>query len=126
MRNWFLRFPLGFAVCVLGLAPACGGPADTTAAGRAGGAGDGGVHWDDPAGDVAAFANAPDQPRPDITRVTVDAAGGELIVAITTARPLAELFDDTAPDGRKSGATLASLTSSDMPASSARSRTWTA
>jgi len=67
------------------------------------------VSWNDPAGDVAKFANLPDLPLPDVTRVTVEAANGELLIVFKTNDPLAQVFEYTAPDGKKRGATLASL-----------------
>lgn len=67
------------------------------------------VSWNDPAGDVSRFANLPDLPLPDVTRVTVEAANGELLVVFKTNDPLAAVFAYTAPDGKKRGATLAHL-----------------
>lgn len=79
------------------------------AAGCGGANGDAGVSWDDSTGDVAKFANLPDLPLPDVTRVTVDSANGELVIVFRTKDSLAPVFAYTAPDGKKRGVTLASL-----------------
>lgn len=78
-------------------------------AGCGGANADAGVSWDDPAGDVAKFANLPELPLPDVTRVTVESGNGELVVVFETKDALAPVFAYTAPDRKKRGATLASL-----------------
>jgi len=86
------------AISLVVLANACGGASR-----------DAGVSWDDPSGDVTRFANLPDLPLPDLTRVSVESANGELVIVLKTADPLGPVFAYTAPDGKKRGATLANL-----------------
>lgn len=98
-RRPYLIFP---CLCLTASIGACRGT-DSNAGDAAG------VVWDDPSGDVTRFANLPDLPLPDLTRMSVDSANGDLVITMTITEPVATILGYTAPDGKKRGATLSSL-----------------
>jgi len=79
----------------------------TTIAAAGCGSGTSGVHWDDPAGDVKPFSNAPDRPRLDIVRVEAEGREGALRLRVKMKDDLGKFLGYTDAGGNKYGSVVA-------------------
>ena len=65
--------------------------------------------WDDPAGDIMRFSNAPDQPRIDIVRVEAQGREGALHLRVRIDGGFDKFFAYTSADGKKYAGSVANF-----------------